>query len=547
VSSSARTTTAADAVALDAGAEVEVKASAPRLLSLTASLIGLAVILPVIYLLIRASESGPAMLDIMLRPRTLTVLWNSILLTALVTLSASAIGLLIAWLTVRTDMPGRNFWAVATSLPLVLPSYVGAFALIGALGPRGMLQSLLEPFGVERLPSLYGLPGAWLTLTLFSFPYVTLTVRAGLRGLDPSLEEAARSLGRTPGQIFRQITWPHLKPSVLAGGLLVALYTLSDFGAVSMLQYNSFTRAIFVLYRSSFDRSAPAVLALMLVALTLIILLMESRARGSARLYRAGVGAVRVMPRVALGWWRWPALLFCGLVALVGLVIPVAVILYWLVEGWLAGETLWRGFGMMWNSIYASLAAAAVTVIAALPVTWLAVRYPGRHARLVERSAYAGHALPSIMIALALVFWAARYAPLLYQSFALLIFAYACRYLPEALGSTRASLLKLSPRYEEAARNLGRGRWQVLREITLPLLRPGLLTGFALVFMTVMKELPLTLLLSPTGFDTLATRIWSATEEALFPQAAAPALVLVALSGIFVGVMLKQEEEDVYE
>jgi len=519
----------------------------PLPLTIVAAIIGTAVILPLIYLLIRAAQSGPNFWDILFRARTMTVLWNSIILTILVTVSSSIIGLLLSWLTTRTDMPGRNFWATATCLPLVLPSYVGAFALIGALGPRGMLQTLLSPLGVEQLPSMYGLPGAWLALTLFSYPYVLLTTRAGLRGLDPSLEEAARSLGRSPAQIFREITWPHVKPSIQAGGLLVALYTLSDFGAVSMLQYNSFTRAIFVLYRTSFDRSAAAVLALMLVALTLLILWIESRTRGSAKLYRAGTGAVRPNPRIKLGWWKYPAVMICMLFTTLGLILPTSVILFWLYQGWQAGEPLWRGWSMVWNSIQASLWAAGITVCAALPVAWLAVRYPGKSSRMIERSAYAGHALPSIMIALALVFWAARYAPLLYQSFALLIFAYMCRFLPEALGSIRASLLHLSPRYEEAARNLGHSPLSVLRTITLPLLRPGILTGFALVFMTTMKELPVTLLLSPTGFSTLATRIWSATEDSLFAQAAAPALVLVLLSGIFVGIILKQEEEDVYE
>jgi len=519
----------------------------PPGLTIVAAAIGLAALLPLAYLLLRAAESGPAFWTIVTRPRTLTVLWNSVLLTALVTSSATLIGIAVAWLTTRTDLPARHVWAVVTCLPLVLPSYVGAFALIGALGPRGMVQTLLAPLGVERLPSLYGLPGAWLALTLFSYPYVVLTVRAALRGLDPAVEDAARSLGKSPRRIFFDITLPHLRPSILAGGLLVALYTLSDFGAVSMLQFNSFTRAIFVLYRTSFDRSAAAVLALMLVALTLLILWGEARARGSSRLYRAGVGASRPSPRVRLGIWKIPSVLVCAGLTTLGLVLPVLVIVFWLFQGWKAGEPLWRGWDMVWNSSRAALCAGAVTVAAALPVAWLAVRHPGRRARLIERSAYAGHALPSIMIALALVFWSVRYAPGLYQSFALLLFAYACRFLPEALGSVRASLLHVSPRYEEAARGLGHRPLSVFRTVTLPLLRPGLLSGFALVFMTTMKELPLTLLLSPTGFSTLATRIWSATEDALFAQAAAPALVLVVLSGIFVGVILKQEEEDVYE
>lgn len=526
----------------------EQRRRAPVGLRLLAAVIAAAVLLPLAYLLIRAGETGPRFWDIVGRDETLRVLWNSIVLTILVTASSTLIGVGLAWLTVRTDLPGRNAWAVITCLPLVLPSYVGAFALIGAFSNGGLLDPLFTLFGQDRPPRLYGLPGAWLTLTLFSYPYVMLTVRAGLRGLDPSLEEAARSLGHPPWRIARDITWPHLKPSVQAGSLLVALYTLSDFGAVSMLQFNSFTRAIFIYYRTSFDRGAPAVLALMLVALTLLILWIESRTRGSAKLYRAGTGTVRPAPRHPLGIGRYPALAACLAITTLGLVLPLAVIAYWLHQGWSAGEPLWRGGSMVLHSVQAGLWAAGVTVAAALPVAWLAVRYPGRTARVTEKAAYAGHALPSIMIALSLVFWAARYAPALYQSFALLIFAYACRFLPEALGSVRASLATVSPRLEEAGRNLGRGPCSVLTSITLPLLRPGLLTGFALVFLTTMKELPLTLLLAPTGFDTLATRIWSATEDALFAQAAAPALVLVAVSGIFVGMILNHEkQDDVYE
>ncbi len=526
----------------------ELRRRAPIGLRLFAGAIGLAVLLPLVYLLIRAGETGHRFWDIAGRDETLHVLWNSAVLTLLVTASSTVIGVVLAWLTVRTDLPGRTTWAVITCLPLVLPSYVGAFALIGAFSSNGLLAPLFALFGLDRPPRLYGLPGAWLTLTLFSYPYVMLTVRSGLRSLDPALADAARSLGHPPWRIARDITWPHLKPSVQAGSLLVALYTLSDFGAVSMLQFNSFTRAIFVYYRTSFDRSAPAVLALMLVALTLLILWIESRTRGSAKLYRAGVGAPRPAPRVPLRLWRFPALLACTVITLLGLVLPLAVIAFWLLQGWTAGEPLWRGWSMVVHSVQAGLWAAGITVAAALPVAWLAVRFPGRTARLTEKAAYAGHALPSIMIALSLVFWAARYAPALYQSFALLIFAYACRFLPEALGSVRAALGTVSPRLEEAGRNLGRGPWSVLASITLPLLRPGLLTGFALVFLTTMKELPLTLLLAPTGFDTLATRIWSATEDALYAQAAAPALVLVAVSGIFVGVILNQEEQDdVYE
>jgi iron(III) transport system permease protein len=516
----------------------------PLYLLLPAVLVAIAAALPLGYLLLRAAGAGGAkVVDILLRPRTLEVFLGSAGLALSVTLASMVIGVTLAWLTVRTDLPGRRFWAVVTVLPLTLPSYVGAFTLIAALGPRGMFQSWLEPLGIERLPSIYGFPGALLALTLFTYPYVLLTVRAGLRGLDPSLEEAARSMGRGPLRVFWEITLPHLRPSIYAGGLLVALYTLSDFGAVALLRFNAFTRAIYLQYSASFDRSVAAVLALLLVLLTLLILTVEARMRGKARYYRSSSGALRRPARLELGRWRVPALAFCALVTLLGLVLPLAVIGFWLIRGLLAGEALHLDFNIILNSISASGLAALAAVLAAIPLAMLTVRFPGWASRWLERSAYLGYALPGIVIALSLVFFGANYAPFLYQTLALLVFAYVVRFLPQAFGSSRASLLQLSPRLEEAARSLGRTPWQVLTSVTAPLLKPGLLTGLALVFLTGMKELPATLLLGPTGFQTLATRIWGATEEAFFARAAAPALLLVLVSAIAVWIILAQEEK----
>jgi iron(III) transport system permease protein len=516
----------------------------PLFLVLMAAVVAAASVLPPGYLLIRAAGAGSAkVLNILLRPRTIEVFFASAGLALAVTLAAVVIGVLLAWLTVRTDLPGRQVWAVAAALPLTLPSYVGAFTLIAALGPRGMVQGWLEPLGIERLPSIYGFPGALLALTLFSYPYVLLSVRAGLRGLDPSLEEAARSLGRPPLRVFWEITLPHLRPSIFAGGLLVALYTLSDFGAVSLLRFNSFTRAIYLQYSASFDRSVAAVLALLLVALTLVILTAENAARGRASYYRSSAGAHRRPVLVKLGRWTAPALAFCALITALGVGLPLLVIGFWLGRGLLAGESLRLGWDLVANSVAASGLAAGAAVLAAIPVAVLIVRFPGLRSRWLERTTYLSYALPGVVIALSLVFFGANYATFLYQTLAMLVFAYAVRFLPQAVGSARASLLQISPRLEEAARSLGRSPRQVLMSITGPLLRPGLSTGLALVFLTGMKELPATLLLAPTGFHTLATRIWSATEDAFFARAAAPALLLVLVSAAAVWLILAQEEK----
>ena len=189
--------------------------------------------LPLAYLVVRSLEEGWAeFAEVVLDGETFAVLGRSALLAAVVTGASVAVAVPLAWLTARTDLPGKRTWAVLSALPLVIPSYVGGFVLVSALGPRGMLQSALEPLGVERLPEIYGFPGAALALTLFSYPYVFLTVRGALRGMDPALEEAARSLGSGAWTTFFRVTVPQLRPAIVAGSLLVALYSLSDFGAV---------------------------------------------------------------------------------------------------------------------------------------------------------------------------------------------------------------------------------------------------------------------------------------------------------------------------
>ncbi len=507
-----------------------------------AALVMAAMVLPLAYLVVRSLEEGWSELaGVALDGETIAVLGRSALLAVVVTGASVVIAVPLAWLTSRTDLPGGQAWSVLAALPLVIPSYVGGFVLVSALGPRGMLQGALEPLGVERLPEIYGFPGAALALTLFSYPYVFLTVRSALRGMDSALEEAARSLGDGAWTIFFRVTLPQIRPAIVAGSLLVALYVLSDFGAVSLLQYDSFSREIYIQYRSAFDRTPAAILALMLVALTATILFLESRTRGRGRYHRSAAGAVRPGTTVALGRWQGPALLFCGGVVALALAAPVGVLSFWLVRGLVEGEPLRPLWTSAWNSVYASGLAAGVVALAALPVAVLTVRFPGGLSGLVERMTYLGYALPGIVLALALVFFGANYAPWAYQTLGLLIFAYAVHFLPQAVGATRAALLQVNPSVEEAARGLGRGPASVIATVTAPLASSGILAGCALVFLTTMKELPATLLLSPTGFETLATRIWSATTSAFFARAAAPALLLILLSAVPMYVLVIRE------
>jgi iron(III) transport system permease protein len=489
-------------------------------------------VLPLAYLVVRAAGGGSDALDVLDRG-TAELVVRTLLLVGAVTATAIGVGLPLAWLVTRTDLPWRRFFAVASPLPLVIPSYVAALALLGAFGPRGLVQQLLErPFGVERLPEIYGFVGAWLALTLSTYPYVFLLSAAALRGLDPALEEAARGLGHSRWGVFRRVTLPALRPSLGAASLLVALYALSDFGAVSLMQYNALTRSIYLQYRSLFDRTPAAVLALVLVMSTVALLYLEVRTR--RRVQAPASGAARPPRVLQLGGWRWPAFAFAAATVAFFFAVPVAVLVYWSSRALELGNELVLPWDAALSSLSASALAAVAAVVAAVPIAYLAERYPARWTRLVERLAFTGNALPGIVIALSLVFFAANYAPALYQTLALLVFAYVVRFLPQGLAGVSSALHEVNPRTEEAARALGRTPLRVLATVTLPLIRRGLLAGAALVFLNAMKELPATLLLRPTGFDTLATEIWRYTSVASYSRAAPPALLLILLSIPFV-------------
>ena len=292
------------------------------------------VMIPLAFIIIRAIGAGQEGLEYMLQARNLRIMGNSIALVVAVTFLASSIGIPYAWLTSRSDLPGQRIWLVLGLLAMVIPSYLTAVTFTDAFGPKGALQQLLEPFGVDRLPNIKGFAGACLTLTFVTFPYVLLPLRAAFLHSDRSLEEAGHSLGLNRWQVFAKITLPQLQPALTAGMLMVALYCLADFGAVAVMRFNAFTRAIF-LQTESYRMDKASVLALALVTLTVLLLVLRSRVQHRGRHYRIGAGANRQLQTVRLGKWRFPALLFCGIVVFVGVGIPLLVLL-----DWLTGRTL---------------------------------------------------------------------------------------------------------------------------------------------------------------------------------------------------------------
>ena len=485
---------------------------------------------PLAYLAWRNLTSGTDVADVYLSRRTLDPLRNTLVLATSVAVSASVLGTAIAWLTVRTDVPGRRLWAAVAPLPLVFPSFVGAFALVSSTARGGLVDELLGPAGITP-PRIEGFVGAWMVLTLFTYPYVLLPVAARLGALPRSLEESARLLGRRPVAVFRTVVLPQISGAVRAGALLVFLYTVSDFGAVQLMRYDTLTRVIYS--TRVLDRTTSLALSLLLGVLAVVVVVVErALARRAPVVESVRAREPLVMP---LGRWRWPA---C--VALVGAVVaalvgPLASLVLWASrDREPLGDALRALVGPAGNTATVAVITALVAVAAVLPVAYLTVRHRSSAGAAANGLVVGAFALPGLVIALALARGTLQVPGLgaLYQTFPLLVFAYVVHFGAQSLRASQVAVAAVPRRLDDAARMLGANRARRFVTIDVPLMLPGLAAGAGLVLLSTMKELPATLLLRPFGFDTLATRIWTATEEAALPAAGLASLVLVAVSAV---------------
>lgn len=517
------------------------KKNMPLYILLPVIVISLAVSLPLIYLLFRVSAVDLSIISLLRREQTIRALFNTVSLAAAVTISSILVALPLGWLTVRSNLPGKKYWGILAMVPLVIPSLIGGFTFVSAFGQGGLISSFLQQLNLNFIPDIYGFFGTWILLTLLCYPYIFLPVRSTLLGMKQSQIEAARTLGLDSWQIFYKITLPKLKPAITGGSMLVILYTISDFAAVSLLQFNTFTRMIYIQYQTSFNRTYAAFLALILVLMAFVIVALEMKNRGQTNYHSIGSGAERQLSPLPLGKWKGPALLFCVTIIGLALILPITVSTFWLIRGLIQGEQIIIRPVAALNSFSAATITSVLAIFAALPIAIMSTEYKSKLSSLLEKFSYIGYALPGIVVALALVFFGANYAGVFYQTLPLLIFAYIILFLPQALGSLRSSLLQINPHLEEAGLTLGFSSFKVLTKITVPLIKPGILSGAALVFLTIMKELPATLILSPIGYRTLTTEIWNATIEAFYARAAAPSLLLIMISTLSMAVLFYQE------
>jgi iron(III) transport system permease protein len=491
------------------------------------------ILLPLGYVTTLALSADPAVWQRLWATRVPELLLNTVSLASVVALLTLMLGVWTAWMVTRFEFPGRRVWEIALVLPLAMPTYVLAYVynyLLGFGGPMEQLWQLVA--GPQaRIFSPQSFWGVTLVMTLDTFPFVYLLTRSALLSFNVSFEEVARTCGASPLRTMFSVTLPLLRPSIVAGVALVVLYVVSDFGAVSLLRYQTLTYAVFQQMTGRSDNQAASILSILLVVLALLFLLTERWFRRKSRFYQT-TGRYRAPQRIQCGWLHIGLLTAC-LASVVGLAfgIPTSLLVMWSLSQEAQAILDTRFFGFVWNSALLSSLAATAAVLVGLPLAYLASRKPTWLNLGCLQAAYAGYVLPGPVAALAVLVLFLKIMPFFYGTVLVLIVAYVLHFLPAGLQSLEPSVQQITPNLEEVARTLGLGVRETWRRVTLPLIRNGIIVAWVLIFLQTMKELPATLLLRPVGFDTLAIRVWLEASEEYY-QLAAPSALLIVLVGL---------------
>jgi iron(III) transport system permease protein len=491
---------------------------APRGLLLVGMLVAIVVVLPVAITLVQALEGGlHAAIKAIDASSARQLLLHSVLVALVAAPLAGLLGVGSAWFIERTHLPARRAWTLLAVAPLTMPLFVTSYAW-ATLGT--LTQGFLGAAGI---------------IAFSYYPIVFLLVAVALRGMDPALEETARSLGCNARRTFFRVILPQLRPALLGGMLLVVLDTLVEFDAFVALKYQTFTAHIYAQYELSFSASGAAALSLFSIVLCVVLLFAEWRLRGGANYTRVSHGVRRPLPRYRLGRARLPILVAFVVGAGISVGVPVGTLVYWFTQSsqaGLAGAS--ANIHYLWpatlTSVGLGLAGALVALLCALPIALLAVRHKGPLATVIERASYLSFALPDLVAAIALAYAASHYAPGLYGSIVLLVLAEAMLFVPFAVVALRATLGQIELALEDAARSLGVRPLRAFARVTVPLARPGTAAAGMLVFAFVLGDLGTAQVLLPPNLYTLGTEFQANSSTVAFAAAAPFAAVLVVLS-----------------
>ena len=502
---------------------------APKSLLVVNTFILALFLMPIFYMFWRFANFSRNLSSFLQSWNVLTLLSNTIFLFLAVVCTSLILGLAISILTVRYEIPGSKILFSLTILPLVIPSYIGALTYVSAFSPKGLFVDIFSQFGIDEITGIYGFFGSWIVLTLFTYPYVQLICASALRNLDSTVEDAARSLGVKKIKMYTNVVIPRLKKPIIYSSLLVGLYVISDFGAVSLMKYGTMTKAIYSYYTININGDPVIFYSTILIFVALVI----SFAQRGSELSRSSKvsGTPRKIVKIKLSNRnKFLVMLFFIIVIFFSLMLPIGVLTYWLVRGLSQGVTISGSISGVLGSLTAATVTSILAMIIATPIVVMISQYRSRYGDIFEKVTLTLYGLPHIAVGISMLFITIKIFPSIYQTFFTLIISYLIVFLPQAVGGGQASMEQVKLSYIEASSGLGISKIDTFYKITFPLIYRGLLAGAALVFLSTMKELPQTLLLRPTGFSTMAVDIWSNASEALFTQAAFSAFILLAIS-----------------
>lgn len=469
---------------------------------------------------------------------------NTLSLAILVAIISFVLGVSSAWFIARKNFIGRNVAQWLLLLPLTIPTYVFAHIYSSSMDSDGFLgSSWLFLFGADAtIPDIYNVFGAALILSLAGFSYIYILVRSALSHSTRTLEESARLQGAGSFEVFWRINLPLLRPAIAAGLAVIVLHVLSDFGAVSMLRYQTFTLAIYTQMSGRMDYNSAAGLSLVLIVLSLTFLIGERIFRNRQRYFSNTQTLVVTRKQATTGQtiliWLW-----LGIVAFFSFLLPLSWMIGWTWEAIskdVIDEEFWT---YAFNTGLIAFATACIALLAAFPVAFFHSRRPNKTSTAFIHLSSVGFALPGPVVALGVLSFVLAQLPFLYGSLAALILAMVIRFLPLAIQSQEAALQQLTPSLEQAGRVFGASPLENLRLVILPIIRSGLAGAWVLVFIDTLKELPATLILRPTGFDTLPVRIWIEASEEMLELAAPAALLLVVGTLPAIWIMMKTERQ----
>jgi iron(III) transport system permease protein len=469
------------------------------------------------------------------------------------------LGTLLAWLTAMCDFPGRRFFDAALLLPLAIPAYVLAFVAVGLLDYAGPLQTWLRAtFGTSQwFPPIRSTAGAIVVLSLATYPYVYLLARSAFLTQGRRVLEAAQTLGLKREQAAWRVALPMARPWIAAGVALVAMETLADFGAVSIFNYDTFTTAIYRAWSGLFSVGAALELAGVLMVFVVIVLMFERRSRRAAR-FAGARDATRSSPRLILSPGASAvACAVCSVVFVIAFALPLLQLILWAATHAMQDLDA-RYIGFFLRSLLLSGSAALVIVAASIFLAYTARRTPTPATHGLVSAATIGYAIPGTVLAIGILIPVVllnnsllallRVIPgmqhatlLLHGTLITVLFAYLARFLAVGFGPIESGLHRVTHTLDEAAIGLGVTGRALLRKVHLPLLRTSVATAATLVFVDVMKEMPITLITRPPGWDTLAVRVWEMTSEGEWERAALPAIAIV-LAGLIPAIMLTRRE-----